>query len=260
MEKIPFIYTRDPKEAKIWDLNFKIVSSEGDTVYTLRYFFRQSKYFQTLFTSDFKENQDNTLHLNITTKTLDKYLCILSGKYKDLNLTDEELVDLIGIADQQDLKIAVKYLINPLVEKEIIPADYLYRLVETYDLTLFVDVTHIIHLEEFVNCLNLLGEPVVWDCFDGAWRELTYYKFHSVEEPPISFEEYKKIILACHDRFPDKAMMFRSHTCEHTCLYKKHKYDGLSERLRDCLMSKDLIFDFRDELVEIIDSIISIEQ
>lgn len=260
MENINFTYTRDQQEANQWDLNLKFVSSEGVIFYTARLFFRKSKYFQTLFASAFKENKDNVINLTISAETLEKYFLILSRKGHGLTFTDQELVDLIELGDQQDLQPLVDYLIDPVVEREMISAEDLFRLVNIYNLEVSLEVGNLIHLEGIADHLDQLEEPMVWDCFDLACSNLHLCKIYK-QESRIEPEEYKRIILACYDRFPDKAEMFRDHARKYLAAYPAIPEDqrkALVEKLGNAgLLRRDWIFSFRKELEASLDVILN---
>lgn len=260
MEAITFIYTRARQDATKWDLNLKFVSSQGDIFYTSRLFFCQSKYFQILFVSGFKENYNNTITLNITTTTLEKYFLILKGEADKLTFSDQELVDLIEIGDQEDLKVVVEYLIDPIIKREMISAEDFFRLVEDYDLQVDLEVDNLIHLEGISNYLDQLEEPMVWDCFDLVCSNLYHCKVYK-QESKIELEEYKRIALACYDRFPDKAEMFRDHTKKYLGASPKipnKNYDVLHSKLKEAgLFCREITFDFRKELEASLDIIIN---
>lgn len=260
MKAITFTYTRNQAEATKWDLNLKFISKEGDIFYTARLFFRKSKYFQTLFESGFKENQTNTIALNIATVTMDKYFRILAGHGQGLELSDEELVELIEIADQQQLKTLIKYLTDPCVEREMISAEDFFRLVQDYDLAVNLEVNNLIHLEGIANNLDYLEEPMVWDCFDLVCSNLHLCKVYR-QEPKIDLEEYKKIALACYDRFPDKAEMFRDHAKKYLGAFAaipSEQREKLIHQLQTAgLFRKEIIFNFRKELEACLDIILN---
>lgn len=252
MKSITFTYTRDQEEATKWDLNLKFVSIDGGIFYTARLFFRKLPYFQTLFGSGFRENQDNTVRLNISTATLDKYFLILSGKGQGLTFSDEELVALIEIGDQQEMKTLVKYLIDPCVEREMISAEHFFYLIERYDLAVNLEVNNLIHLEGIADHLDYLEEPMVWDCFDLACGNLHLCKIYK-QDPKIEPVEYKRIALACYDRFPDKAEAFRDHAKKYLGAFAAihvEQREILNNKLREAgLFRKELVtFNFRKEL------------
>ena len=266
MEAITIIYTRNPQEAVTWDLDLKFVSSQGDIFYTARIFFHPhekketSKYFQTLFTSEFKENKNNTLQLNFSTKTMEKYFQILSGKGCGLVFTDQELVELIEIGDQQDLKVIVDYINDPIVSREMISAEDFYRLVNYYDLEVNLDVNNLIHLEGIADHLDQLEEPVLWDCFDLVCSNLHNCKIYK-KEPKIDLKEYKRIALACYDRFPDKAEVFRDHAKKYLDTFTAIPVDqreDLNNKLREAgLFRKESIVSFRVQLEACLDVILN---
>lgn len=260
MKSITFTYTRNQKEATKWDLNLKFISKEGDIFYTARLFFRKSEYFQTLFASEFKENQTNTITLNIATATLDKYFLIIAGLGKGLTFSDEELVELIEIGDQQQIKALVKYLVDPCVEREMISAEDLFRLVQDYNLAVNLEVNNLVHLEGIADNLAYLEEPMVWDCFDLVCSNLHLCKIYG-QEPKIDLAEYKRIALACYDKFPDKAEMFRDHAKKYLGAFAAVSCDQrekLVQQLQKAgLFRKEIIFDFRKELEACLDIILN---
>ena len=266
MEAIKFTYTRDPQEAAKWDLNMKFISSQDDIFYTARLFFHESKYFQTLFASGFKENQYSTLHLKVATSTLVKYFQILSGEGFDLTFTDEELVELIEVGDQHNLEPLIEYIIDLVVEREMISAEDLFRLVDDYNLKVNLEVNNLIHLEGIADQLDHLEEPTVWDCFDLVCSNLYLCKVCK-REPMIDPEEYKRIALACYDRFPDKGEMFRDHTRKHLgCVNFSWTLDvryqeDLTTKLREAgLFKKGWIVSFRNELEACLDIILNFKE
>lgn len=241
MERITFFFTCDPNEAKMWDLNFKFIANDGGIFYTARLFFRDSKYFQTLFASKFKENHDNAIYLDISSSLLNKYLLLLKEGRRYLELTLEEMVTLIEIADQQEMKPVIQRLITPLLEAEIIRAEDFFRLIKAYHLDVKAEVHNLIRLEGFADYINELDEDIFWDCFRQACHELQLFA-HCQVESPIALREYKRIIRACYQRFPDKAEKFR----EEAAFFLNNSYQPTQESLRKAgLFSKELIFDFQ---------------
>lgn len=265
MQNIKFTYTRDQTKANKWDLNLKFISSQDDIFYTARIFFRDSSYFQTLFASEFKENKDNTLILKLDTITLEKYFQILNGKNEQTTFTDQELIDLVEIGDQQQLKPLLEPLLEPLVEREMITAEDLFRLIEYYDLEFNLDVNNLIHLDGISNHLDHLEEPMVWDCFYLACSNLRLFKIHETKEKTgEELEKYKKLSLACYDRLPDKAMLFRKQTknyLHNTILQLPNSTQRreVKDKLKQAgLFEEHNIVDFRKELESCLDIILNL--
>lgn len=115
---------------------------------------------------------------------------------------------LIELADQHEFRGAVEYLTQEAINARIIDAEDFFRLINTYDLSLELDQESLVHLDNLHRYLHNLEEPIVWDCFETAVMNLYYYCVDN-KEPLIPLENYKQLILAIYDRFPDKAQLFR---------------------------------------------------
>ena len=253
----PLVYTRHPQEAKEWDFNFKLVSSEGNIFYTARALLQPFNYFQALLTSGLKESQNNSLQLNLSTAKLEKYLGLIFTN-GEVDLTNDEIVEFFELADYHGLDHVIERLTKVAVTKQLISAiNFLYFL-RTYhlDVEKIPGIPNLFGIREALADFN--AEEVVI-IFRSTCHHFIQAKTR--HDPLHQAKDYSKTILACYDRLTNLGVSTKDviEVFDHPEGFDEETRWRIHYELIDHgLYSDDDLIEYRLSLVAFLDFIVSL--